>query len=71
MFDPLMSPMQIKISFNKLLGKYEKLAKSEDAFSDLSLLDKYEKEIGVVLQDFFNPILTQNEIKRHQYPFKI
>ncbi|MEP1486918.1 MAG: GAF domain-containing protein [Algibacter sp.] len=92
MFDPLMSPMQIKISFNKLLEKYEKLAESEDpfiaakakrileeqsaypelrdGFSDLSLLDKYEKEIGVILQDFFNPVLTQNEIKTASVPFQ-
>lgn len=92
MFDPLMSPMQIKISFNKLLEKYEKLAESEDTFiaakakhvlevqkkhpelrdgfSDFSLLEKYKKEIGVILQDFFNPVLTQNEIKTVSVPFQ-
>lgn len=92
MFNLLISPMQFKISFNKLLEKYDKLVESDEAFlaakarrilkaqesiaelrdgfSDLTLLDKYEKEIGVILQDFFNPILTQNEIKTATIPFQ-
>ena len=86
------SPLMLKVSFNKLLEHYEKLAQSEDnflsakaerilkvaqpypvlreGFSDLISLKKYESEIKVLLQDFFNPILTLNEIKTASVPFQ-
>ncbi len=86
------SPMQIKISFHKLIEKYEAMAKSDDeflvmkanrvlnianknpllkdGFSDFSLLEKYEKEIGVLLEDSFSEVLTQNEIKTASIPFE-
>lgn len=92
MLNQLVSPMQIKISFNKLLEKYDKLVESDEpflvakakrilkaqksipelreGFSDLSLLNRYEKEISLILQDFFNPVLTQNEIKTATLPFQ-
>ena len=41
-----------------------------EGFTDFSLLEKYEKEIGVILQDTFNPILTKNEIKTASVPFQ-
>tara|TARA_R110002096_G_scaffold13569_3_gene47807 strand:+ start:437 stop:2809 length:2373 start_codon:yes stop_codon:yes gene_type:complete len=41
-----------------------------EGFTDFSLLEKYEKEIGVILQDTFSPILTKNEIKTASVPFQ-
>lgn len=41
-----------------------------DGFSDFSLLETYKKEIGVILQDAFSPILTKNEIKTASVPFQ-
>ncbi len=40
-----------------------------DGFSDISLLDKYEKEIKFILQDAFSSVLTLNEIKTVSVPF--
>ena len=34
-----------------------------DGFSDYSLLEDYKTQIEIILQDSFNPILTNNEIK--------
>ncbi|MBC2844339.1 GAF domain-containing protein [Winogradskyella flava] len=42
----------------------------KDGFSDLKLLDTYEKEIAGILQDAFSPILTKNEIKTASVPFQ-
>lgn len=41
-----------------------------DGFTDLSLLETYKKEIAVILQDTFSPILTKNEIKTASVPFQ-
>ncbi|EDP71288.1 hypothetical protein FBALC1_02352 [Flavobacteriales bacterium ALC-1] len=41
-----------------------------EGFSDLKLLDTYEKEIEGILQDAFSPILTKNEIKTASVPFQ-
>ena len=41
-----------------------------EGFTDFSLLEKYEKEIGIILQDSFSPILTNNEIKTASVPFQ-
>ncbi|BAO76010.1 GAF domain-containing protein [Winogradskyella sp. PG-2] len=41
-----------------------------DGFSDLKLLNTYEKEIEGILQDSFSPILTKNEIKTASVPFQ-
>ncbi len=92
MFNHLESPLDIQISFNKLLERYEDLAKSEDSFiaakakrileeqkpypklregfSDFSLLETYKKQIGVILQDSFSAVLTDNEIKTASVPFQ-
>jgi len=40
-----------------------------EGFSDLNLLNTYEKEIEGILQDSFSPILTNNEIKTASVPF--
>ena len=85
------SPLELKISFNKLLEQYEGLFKSDNefivsrankvlkiadtfpelrhGFSDISILKTREKEINTILQDTFNPLLTNNEIKTASVPF--
>ncbi|WP_431133778.1 GAF domain-containing protein [Psychroserpens mesophilus] len=40
-----------------------------DGFSDISILKEREKEIGIILQDSFSPVLTKNEIKTASVPF--
>lgn len=40
-----------------------------DGFSDVSILKEREKEIRVILQDSFSPVLTKNEIKTASVPF--
>ncbi|WP_411893366.1 GAF domain-containing protein [Winogradskyella sp. A2] len=40
-----------------------------DGFSDLAILQKFEKEIEGILQDAFSPVLTKNEIKTASVPF--
>lgn len=91
-YEHLESPMLIKISFNKLIERYEELSKSDDTFiaarakkiveiqnnhpvlregfSDLTLLETYEKEIQIILKDSFSEILTKNEIKAASLPFQ-
>ncbi len=41
-----------------------------DGFTDLSLLETYKKQIAVILQDTFSPVLTNNEIKTASVPFQ-
>lgn len=40
-----------------------------EGFSDLKYLDTYKEEIGELLQEIFNPLLTLNEIKTASAPF--
>jgi hypothetical protein len=89
--DNIELPLELKVSFNKLLQHYETLVGNNDefisikakrildaaeafpelreGFSDLSVLQEREQEIGVILQDFFSPVLTRNEIKTTSVPF--
>lgn len=39
-----------------------------DGFSDPSLLKTYRKDIGIILEDSFSEVLTQNEIKTASVP---
>lgn len=88
--DQLDLPFLLKVSFNKLLEHYEKLAQSEDpflvkkaqraldagnstpelraGFSDPSLLETFQKEINIILEDSFSEVLTHNEIKTASVP---
>ncbi|WP_091422720.1 GAF domain-containing protein [Formosa sp. Hel1_31_208] len=85
------SPLELKVSFDKLLKHYEILSQNEDefiaakarrvlktadafpvlrdGFSDTAILKEREKEIGIILQDSFSPVLTKNEIKTASVPF--
>jgi len=84
-------PFELKLSFDKLLRKYEKMARNKDGFlsekaklildqgnsvpilregfSETQYLKKHKKEIDFVLQDSFNHLLTENEIKAASVPF--
>ncbi|NND25103.1 MAG: GAF domain-containing protein [Flavobacteriaceae bacterium] len=89
--DHFESPMLLKISFNKLIEKYEQMVDHDDEFiskkaqrvidaqkpypelregiCDVKLLDKYRKEIKIILEDSFSEVLTHNEIKTVSVPF--
>lgn len=89
--DNIESPLNLKVSFNKLLQHYENLVNSDDeniaakakrilktanafpelreGFSNVSILKERKKEIGLILQDSFSPVLTNNEIKTASVPF--
>jgi len=84
-------PFDLKISFDKLLRRYEKMLQNEsgflaekaqkileygnsdpilrDGFSEIKTLHKFQKEIDFILQDSFNEILSENEIKAASVPF--
>ena len=88
--DQLDSPLALKISFDKLLERYETMAQSDDSFkvekaervlqagnsvselrdgfSDPTLLETYQKEIQIILEDSFSDVLTHNEIKTASMP---
>lgn len=40
-----------------------------EGITDVSLLEKYEDEIGIILEDSFSEVLTSNEIKTASVPF--
>ncbi|MFD0863518.1 GAF domain-containing protein [Sungkyunkwania multivorans] len=40
-----------------------------EGFDELALLDKYQDEIGIILEDSFSSVLTLNEIKTASVPF--
>ena len=41
----------------------------EAGFSDFSILKEREREIAIILEDSFSPVLTKNEIKTASVPF--
>ncbi|WP_237702562.1 GAF domain-containing protein [Bizionia argentinensis] len=53
-------------SILKIAKEYPEL---KNGFTDISTLDKREKEIALILQDSFSELLTQNEIKAASLPF--
>jgi len=59
-----------------IAAKASRVLKTADAFpilregfSDVSILKEREKEIGIILQDSFSPVLSKNEIKTASVPF--
>ncbi|MFK7783001.1 GAF domain-containing protein [Psychroserpens sp.] len=59
-----------------IAAKAKRVLKSADAypilregFSEISVLKEREKEIGIILQDSFSPVLSKNEIKTASVPF--
>ncbi|WP_456442135.1 GAF domain-containing protein [Psychroserpens sp.] len=59
-----------------IAAKAKRVLKTADAFpvlregfSDVSILKEREKEIGIILQDSFSPVLSKNEIKTASVPF--
>jgi hypothetical protein len=85
------SPLEIKVSFQKLISHYQNLKDSDniivantartileyveknpqlkEEFTSIEQLDAVEDEVRFLLQDLFNPILTNNEIKTAGVPF--
>ena len=53
----------------RILKIAEAYPELRSGFSDISILEKREKEINTILQDSFSPILTNNEIKTASVPF--
>lgn len=53
----------------RVLKTAEGFPELRDGFSDPAILIEREKEISVILQDSFSPILTNNEIKTASVPF--
>jgi hypothetical protein len=53
----------------RVLSAQEPYPELREGITDLSLLNKYENEIGIILEDSFSEVLTQNEIKTASVPF--
>jgi hypothetical protein len=53
----------------RVLRTAEAYPELRDGFSDYNILKEREKEISVILQDSFSPVLTKNEIKTASVPF--
>ncbi|XCF06719.1 GAF domain-containing protein [Tamlana crocina] len=52
----------------RILNSVEGYPELRDGFSEVGVLKEREKEIGIVLQDSFSPLLTNNEIKTASVP---
>lgn len=55
---------------NRVLKTAKFFPELRDGFSDPNILKEREKEISVILQDSFSPVLTKNEIKTASVPFQ-
>jgi hypothetical protein len=53
----------------RVLKTAEVFPELRDGFSNPNILKKREKEISLILQDSFSPLLTNNEIKTASVPF--
>ena len=53
----------------RILKTAEDFPELRKGFSDVSILKERKKEIGIILQDAFSPVLTKNEIKTASVPF--
>ncbi|MGB5418249.1 GAF domain-containing protein, partial [Algibacter sp.] len=53
----------------RILKAVEPYPELRDGFSNVQVLKDREKEISIILQDSFAPILTKNEIKTASVPF--
>jgi len=53
----------------RVLKTAETYPELREGFSDTNILKEREKEISIILQDSFSPVLTKNEIKTASVPF--
>ncbi|MFS4455084.1 GAF domain-containing protein [Maribacter sp. 2304DJ31-5] len=53
----------------EVLKAQEGYPELREGFYDLALLDKYKDVIGLILQDTFSPVLSENEIKVASLPY--
>ncbi len=60
----------ISAKANRVLNSAENYPELSEGFSDTNILKAREKEIGIILQDSFSPVLTKNEIKTASVPFQ-
>ncbi len=54
---------------NRILDTAHAFPELRDGFSNATILEKRKKEISIILQDSFSPVLTKNEIKTASVPF--
>lgn len=54
----------------RVLEAQKDIPELREGFTDLSLLKTYKKEIGIILEDSFSSVLTNNEIKTASVPFE-
>lgn len=54
---------------NRVLKTAEEFPELREGFTSIKTLEDRKKEIGVILQDSFSPVLTKNEIKTASVPF--
>jgi len=59
----------ISAKAKRVLKTAEAYPELREGFSNSSILEKREKEISIILQDSFSPVLTRNEIKTASVPF--
>ncbi|WP_347924085.1 GAF domain-containing protein [Pontimicrobium sp. SW4] len=59
----------IAVKAKRVLKTAEAYPELRDGFCDYNVLKEREKEISVILQDSFSPVLTNNEIKTASVPF--
>lgn len=60
-------PFQVKKS-QRVLGAAKVDDRLRSGFSDTELLNTYQKEINIILEDSFSEVLTRNEIKTASVP---
>ena len=59
----------ISAKAKQVLKTAERYPELRHGFNDSETLAKRKKEIGIILQDLFSPLLTKNEIKTASLPF--
>ncbi|WP_223550626.1 GAF domain-containing protein [Aestuariivivens sp. NBU2969] len=59
----------ISANAKRVLKMADQFPELRNGFNDSEILLKRKKEIGVILQDLFSPLLTKNEIKTASLPF--
>ena len=59
----------ISAKAKRVLKTAEAYPELRNGFSNINTLEERKKEISMILQDSFSPVLTKNEIKTASVPF--
>ncbi len=59
----------ISAKAKRVLKTAEAYPELRNGFSNINTLEEHKKEISIILQDSFSPVLTKNEIKTASVPF--